>query len=69
MVTAAVKPRALLELCVASGVTVAIDNEDELALLAGVAERGAGRAPVRSAPRARARARHAADPLRAAASS
>ena len=35
--TAAVKPRALLELCVASGVTVVIDNEDELRLLAEVA--------------------------------
>ena len=33
MVTAAVKPRALLEICVASGVTVVIDNADELALL------------------------------------
>jgi diaminopimelate decarboxylase len=37
VVTAAVKPRALLQLCAASGVTVVIDNEDELALLARVA--------------------------------
>ena len=42
VVTAAVKPRGLLELCAASGVTVVIDNEDELALLAEVA----GGAPV-----------------------
>ena len=33
VVTAAVKPRALLELCVVSGVTVAIDNKDEFELL------------------------------------
>jgi diaminopimelate decarboxylase len=33
VVTAAVKPRALLERCVASGATAVIDNEDELALL------------------------------------
>ena len=38
IVTAAVKPRALLELCVAAGATVTIDNEDELRLLAAVAE-------------------------------
>ncbi len=37
VVTAAVKPRALLELCVASGVTIVVDNADELALLAAVA--------------------------------
>jgi diaminopimelate decarboxylase len=37
VVTAAVKPRALLERCVASGATAVIDNEDELALLAEVA--------------------------------
>jgi diaminopimelate decarboxylase len=54
VVTAAVKPRALLELCAASGVTVAIDNEDELALLAQVAEGAAGSLPVafRLAPEA-----------------
>jgi diaminopimelate decarboxylase len=34
IVTAAVKPRPLLELVAASGATVAIDNEDELRLLA-----------------------------------
>lgn len=42
VVTAAVKPRALLELCVAHRPTVVIDNEDELELLlelAGLAER------------------------------
>jgi diaminopimelate decarboxylase len=33
VVTAAVKPRALLELCVESGATIVIDNEDELAQL------------------------------------
>ncbi|MDQ3758650.1 MAG: Y4yA family PLP-dependent enzyme [Actinomycetota bacterium] len=33
IVTAAVKPRAMLELCVRSGVTVAIDNLDEVQLL------------------------------------
>jgi len=38
VVTAAVKPRALLELCVATGVTVVIDNEDELELLIRVNE-------------------------------
>jgi diaminopimelate decarboxylase len=37
VLTAAVKPRALLELAVASGVTVVVDNEDELALLSAVA--------------------------------
>lgn len=37
VVTAAVKPRALLELCVAAGVTVVIDNDDEIDLLAAVA--------------------------------
>ena len=43
VVTAAVKPRALLELCAASGATVVIDNEDELRLLLEVA---AGGSPV-----------------------
>lgn len=37
VVTAAVKPRRLLELCVASGVTIVVDNADELALLDAVA--------------------------------
>jgi diaminopimelate decarboxylase len=37
IVSAAVKPRALLELCVRSGVTVSVDNADELALLRAVA--------------------------------
>ncbi len=37
VVTAAVKPRGLLELCVTSGVTIVVDNDDELALLAAVA--------------------------------
>ena len=34
VMTAAVKPRGLLELCVTAGVTVVIDNQDELELLA-----------------------------------
>ena len=38
--TAAVKPRALLELCAAAGATVVIDNEDELRLLTEVAAGG-----------------------------
>ena len=45
VVTAAVKPRALLALCVESGATVVIDNEDELRLLAEVAGWGV-RVPV-----------------------
>lgn len=39
VVTAAVKSAALLESCVANGVTVVIDNEDEYDQLAGTAER------------------------------
>jgi diaminopimelate decarboxylase len=39
IMTAAVKPLSLLELCLRSGVTVAIDNEDELEGLSGLAER------------------------------
>ena len=46
VVTAAVKPRALLELCAESGATVAVDNEDELALLTAVAARSARSVPV-----------------------
>jgi diaminopimelate decarboxylase len=46
VVTAAVKPRALLELCVAVGATVAIDNEDELDLLAALAEDAPRSVPV-----------------------
>jgi diaminopimelate decarboxylase len=38
IVTAAVKPRELLELCARAGVTVVIDNEDELMLAGEVAE-------------------------------
>jgi diaminopimelate decarboxylase len=38
IVTAAVKPRPLLELCVDAGVTVAIDNEDELDQLTACAQ-------------------------------
>lgn len=37
MMTAAVKPPGLLEACIASGATVAIDNADELDLLAAIA--------------------------------
>lgn len=46
VVTAAVKPRALLERCVACAGTVVIDNEDELEQLAGIAERSARGVPV-----------------------
>ncbi|HEY1479609.1 MAG TPA: hypothetical protein VGF46_06245 [Gaiellales bacterium] len=46
VVTAAVKPRALLESCVASGVTVVLDNADELALLRQVAAGSSGRTRV-----------------------
>lgn len=46
VVTAAIKPRPLLELCVDSGATVAIDNEDELELLAELAGRSARRVPI-----------------------
>jgi diaminopimelate decarboxylase len=46
VVTAAVKPRALLELCAESRATVAIDNEDELALLLDVAARSSRAVPV-----------------------
>jgi len=46
MVTAAVKPRALLELCTSSGATVVIDNADELSLLAEVAEHARHDVPV-----------------------
>jgi diaminopimelate decarboxylase len=49
VVTAAVKPRALLELCAATGATVVIDNEDELELLIAVAGDAARHVPV--APR------------------
>lgn len=37
IVTAAIKPRALLETCVGSAVTVSVDNTDELALLTELA--------------------------------
>ncbi len=46
VVTAAVKPAALLTLCVDSGATVVIDNEDELAALVLLAERSGARVPV-----------------------
>jgi diaminopimelate decarboxylase len=46
VVTAAIKPRALLELCVAVGVPVMIDNEDELGLLAEIARRPGGGTPI-----------------------
>ncbi|HEY5196637.1 MAG TPA: hypothetical protein VIJ51_06375 [Solirubrobacteraceae bacterium] len=38
VVTAAVKPRRLLELCASAGPTVVLDNEDELAALESIAE-------------------------------
>ena len=43
VITAAVKPEPLLRLCLASGTTVVVDNEDELRRLARLAE-GAGEA-------------------------
>ena len=46
VVTAAVKPVALLERCVASGATVVIDNEDELHALHAVTEQAGARVPV-----------------------
>ena len=46
VVTAAVKPPALLSLCVDSGVTVVIDNADELETLARLAGAASRRVPV-----------------------
>jgi diaminopimelate decarboxylase len=46
VMTAAVKPRALLACCVASGTTVVIDNTDELAQLAAVANAAGATAEV-----------------------
>lgn len=46
VVTAAVKPRALLELCVASGATVVIDNHDELEQLAAVTAGATAATPI-----------------------
>lgn len=46
MVTAAVKPRVMLELCASSGITVAVDNEDELVLLAEIAVSLGAEVPV-----------------------
>lgn len=46
VVTAAVKPRGMLELCARSGATVAIDNADELGLLEAVAESAPRSCPV-----------------------
>ena len=46
MMTAAIKPRSLLELCIASGTTVAVDNLDELRLLRRVARDAGERASV-----------------------
>ncbi len=46
IVTAAIKPPALLELSLSAGVTVAIDNDDELSLLLALAERSNTRAEV-----------------------
>ena len=67
IVTAAVKPEPLLELCVRSGATVAIDNFDELDLLLGGRDAGRRDDGGRAAPRAGSRALAGADPLRAAA--
>ncbi|MDP9257377.1 MAG: Y4yA family PLP-dependent enzyme [Actinomycetota bacterium] len=46
IVTAAVKPRPLLQLCADCGATVVIDNEDELRLLAEAAEHSTRSVPV-----------------------
>jgi diaminopimelate decarboxylase len=46
VVTAAVKPRALLELCAACGATVVIDNEDELIGLRAIAAACGTRVPI-----------------------
>lgn len=46
VMTAAVKPVALMELCVASGTTVVVDNADELRRLASIADRAGRTAPV-----------------------
>jgi diaminopimelate decarboxylase len=46
VVTAAVKPRGLLELCARAGALVAIDNADELAVARSVADDAGVRLPV-----------------------
>jgi diaminopimelate decarboxylase len=46
VLTAAVKPRSLLELACGSGVTTVVDNVDELALLGQVAAVDGGPAPI-----------------------
>jgi diaminopimelate decarboxylase len=46
VMTAAVKPAALLRRCVASGTTVAVDNADELALLGAIAAGGQTPVPI-----------------------
>ncbi|HEX4467293.1 MAG TPA: hypothetical protein VH025_08900, partial [Solirubrobacteraceae bacterium] len=53
IMTAAIKTRELLSLCVASGTTVAIDNADELGRLASLAEQARRSVPIamRLAPR------------------
>lgn len=53
ILTAAVKPRSLLELAVAEGVMVAVDNYDELALLRQIAGEAGAPIAVRLAPRDR----------------
>ena len=50
VMTAAVKPVPLLELCVASGTTVVLDNADEASRLAGVAAGRAVPAALRLSP-------------------
>ena len=50
VVTAAVKPRAMLEACVESGATIVLDNVDELALLREVRAHRDVRVAVRLAP-------------------
>ena len=55
--TAAVKPAALLELCVASGTTIVVDNTDELRRLERVARAAGADRVGRAATGARARRR------------
>jgi len=44
--TAGVKPEALMTLCVARGVTVIVDNDDELALVAAIAQAAGRKTPI-----------------------
>ncbi len=63
VVTAAVKPRAMLELCLDSGATIVIDNADELDAPRRAAGAKQARGNGRDAPRAGPSGGPAADPL------